>query len=401
MFCLRNPFLGMVLTCGFVDYVGLSSVTPVLPLFLAKVVDDPDVRGSWFGAILSIQFFAVVVGHLFWGNMSRRWGALTCLLIIMLIDAVAFTLSAFSTDVFVLAFSRALAGFCSPMVPIMSILLRWPYPNAGDSLEAMIWFAVSNSLGFASGSAIVTRFYPTIGWTASCMLTAGLALVIGMLLYCFSQRGDARFLSSPTPLSLHLTGLASLPFVLQSFTAFNLGWMLNMQLTLVVLRNDELGRSLIDTGNLLLVIAAATPCSSLLIVPTAVAFFGHGRCMILGKVLSIVVSLLLPFVDGHLYLLSNFLFITSWQLIFAVNQKRLPGIAKTYNNGDVTTLISVSRVSLACGQAAAPFFSTCVFAYGWYIAWYGFALMQGSLLLLYPLLRVPMYDDGPMSQILT
>eukprot|EP01045_Picozoa_sp_COSAG04_P029264 COSAG04_NODE_4765_length_1904_cov_1.177285_2_plen_203_part_00 len=136
----------------FVDCAGLGAVIPLLPFFLQDLesctasdettacnlsaaiaapgaaVTDALVNGTcavatgsgecdyqepgdpaFIGIILSAQYFGVVVGSIFWGRLSDFLGVRRIYVVLLILDAVLFTLSAVSTSPLFLAIMRGLA----------------------------------------------------------------------------------------------------------------------------------------------------------------------------------------------------------------------------------------------------------------------------------------------------
>lgn len=98
-FMKRNPAIGFVLACVFLDALGIGLIIPVLPRLVGSLAGSADAQTLWYGAIMISYglmqfFFAPVLGALS-DRIGRRPVLLTGILglsLMMIIPAVASSL---------------------------------------------------------------------------------------------------------------------------------------------------------------------------------------------------------------------------------------------------------------------------------------------------------------------
>lgn len=114
----RNPAIGFVLACVFLDALGIGLIIPVLPRLVGSLAGSADAQTLWYGAIMISYglmqfFFAPVLGALS-DRIGRRPVLLTGILglsLMMIIPAVASSLWA-------ILISRLLGGMMSSNIVV-------------------------------------------------------------------------------------------------------------------------------------------------------------------------------------------------------------------------------------------------------------------------------------------
>lgn len=114
----RNPAIGFVLACVFLDALGIGLIIPVLPRLVGSLAGSADAQTLWYGAIMISYglmqfFFAPVLGALS-DRIGRRPVLLTGILglsLMMIIPAVASSLWA-------ILISRLLGGMMSSSIVV-------------------------------------------------------------------------------------------------------------------------------------------------------------------------------------------------------------------------------------------------------------------------------------------
>ena len=103
MRCWKAALLG-----PYVDFTGLGVILPLIPFYL----QDLGVDEVFIGLVLSAQYTGVVIGAIFWGRLSDYFGVRRIYILLLVLDAVLFFLSAIVEDHVQLIIIRGLAGFC-------------------------------------------------------------------------------------------------------------------------------------------------------------------------------------------------------------------------------------------------------------------------------------------------
>lgn len=170
----------------FVDFTGLGAILPLLPFF----VRDTGADTFWIGAILSAQYTAVVIGSAFWGRMADFVGVRKVYLLLLVLDVIFFTLSAFCTTVESLLICRFFAGF-SAIMPLGTAWISATCPP--EKINTAFSFLVPSVLGgFICGSAIgatAGQLKTGIGmgdggWFAAVMVSTLLVCVVLFIILC-------------------------------------------------------------------------------------------------------------------------------------------------------------------------------------------------------------------------
>ena len=132
----------------YVDFTGLGVILPLIPFYL----QDLGVDEVFIGLVLSAQYTGVVIGAIFWGRLSDYFGVRRIYILLLVLDAVLFFLSAIVEDHVQLIIIRGLAGFCA----IMPLGTAWVSATAPPEkqMQAFTLLFVSIIGGFISGSAI-------------------------------------------------------------------------------------------------------------------------------------------------------------------------------------------------------------------------------------------------------
>ena len=161
------------LLCVFADFFGLAMLQPTLPFYLADI--SAGNIEIWTGAILSVQFIAVIPGNLVWGYLTDRLGSRRCLQITMLGDTMCFFATAFCAHPAALLGVRACAGFCSPLVPALAYVFE--HVPAKDAVKTMGQYGVCVMAAYLVGAGAIASVYPTIHWQGVNLLSTSVAAV--------------------------------------------------------------------------------------------------------------------------------------------------------------------------------------------------------------------------------
>lgn len=114
----RHPAIGFVLTCVFLDALGIGLIIPVLPRLIGNLAVSPDLQTVWYGAIMTsyglMQFlFAPVLGAI-----SDRIGRRPVLLTGILGLALMMLVPAYSNSLVAILLSRVIGGMMSSNIVV-------------------------------------------------------------------------------------------------------------------------------------------------------------------------------------------------------------------------------------------------------------------------------------------
>lgn len=114
----RNPAVGFVLACVFLDALGIGLIIPVLPRLIGALTETRDLQTSWYGAIMLSYglmqfFFAPVLGAL-----SDRIGRRPVLLTGIFGLAVMMFVPALSSSLVLILLSRLAGGMMSSNIVV-------------------------------------------------------------------------------------------------------------------------------------------------------------------------------------------------------------------------------------------------------------------------------------------
>jgi hypothetical protein len=107
--CLPGKYAGLMGT--FVDYLGLGSIFPLIPYFVA----EQNAHVIWLGAIISLQYVGVFLGAPFFGRLCDVYGPKKVMSLVLAADVLLFLATGFAPNVYVMVGLRFLAGFFTPM----------------------------------------------------------------------------------------------------------------------------------------------------------------------------------------------------------------------------------------------------------------------------------------------
>lgn len=165
---MRQIFVLMV--TAFVDMIGFAIVLPLLPLYALRLQAEPWVIG-WMIAIFSVTQLASAP---FWGLFSDRFGRRPAILLGLTMSALAFTIFAFATTIWMLFLTRFVQGFGGGTTGVAQAYI-------GDATEprhrarALGWLTAATSAGVMIGPALGSLAFQ-LGPAMPGLLAAGLCL---------------------------------------------------------------------------------------------------------------------------------------------------------------------------------------------------------------------------------
>jgi len=107
---MKKPALGIIFLTIFIDLLGFGLVITILPALVNKTYGYPEIVSGIVAGLFSLMQFLF---SSFWGNLSDKYGRRPILLSSSALTAIAYLLFAFTTNIWMLIISRALAGFGS------------------------------------------------------------------------------------------------------------------------------------------------------------------------------------------------------------------------------------------------------------------------------------------------
>ena len=114
----KTPAIGFVLTCVFLDALGIGLIIPVLPRLIGTLVSSPAEQTSWYGAIMVsyglMQFLAAPAI----GALSDRIGRRPVLLTGILGLGIMMLVPAFSSSLWLILLSRIVGGTLSSNIVV-------------------------------------------------------------------------------------------------------------------------------------------------------------------------------------------------------------------------------------------------------------------------------------------
>mmetsp|Transcript_23225 Transcript_23225/g.62962 ORF Transcript_23225/g.62962 Transcript_23225/m.62962 type:complete len:489 (-) Transcript_23225:1004-2470(-) len=347
--------------CTFVDYLGLSILTPVLPFYLSdKGVEHVEL---WAGAILSAQFVAVIIGNLVWGNVADRYGTKRAFIATMTGDSVLFGLTAVANTPWQLLVVRFFTGAFSPLVPSLThVFLSLPPEKTSAGLGM---YSLTICMGYVVGSSLVGIVYDSLGWLGTSLIpTAAAALALAYVLALPSLEMDQGEREKPSGVKRALTsGL----FVVHAASQFLAGWAMNLSFSVLVIHlKREHEWSIAHVSYAFLAVAIMLAFLFLYGVPRLVALLGTERLCLMGSVLLLPTTALL---SSPLRNVSGLVFTTLVCLQFASicvfnlpNQGRARDIGDRYTVNGTGAVSGAGRTFFAFGQAASPFASLALYS---------------------------------------
>ena len=172
----------IVLWCGcFITGVGLSLVTPFIPLFIATLGDYTTSQLSFYsGIVIAAPFLMQVIVSPLWGKLADRSGRRPTLMRASLGMAVIMAATGFTVNIWMLLGLRALFGLFSGYIAnaIALIAVQVPKEQSGRVLGTLNTANVGGVLvGPIFGGSVVTL----IGYAHVFFITGGLIFAVFLL----------------------------------------------------------------------------------------------------------------------------------------------------------------------------------------------------------------------------
>lgn len=167
--------LAVVYLTVFLDLLGFGIILPQLPFIALKF----GASGAWVGALLASFSIAQLFGAAILGRLSDRWGRRPVMLISLVGSCASFVATGFSTTLWQLMISRALAGlFGGSIATAQAYVADVTKPEERARYMGLI--GASIGMGFVLGpflGAEMARY----GFSAASFVAAGLSLIdLGM-----------------------------------------------------------------------------------------------------------------------------------------------------------------------------------------------------------------------------
>ena len=147
---MKKPALSIIFLTIFIDLLGFGLVIPILPALVNKTFGYAEIIGGAVMAIYSLmQFFF----SSFWGNLSDKYGRKPILMSSSAFTAAAYIIFAFTTNIWLLIFSRALAGFGSANISAATAYIA-DITTKENRAKSMGIIGAAFGLGFIFGPPI-------------------------------------------------------------------------------------------------------------------------------------------------------------------------------------------------------------------------------------------------------
>ena len=137
-----NTYIPAILSGG-ADYFGLGLIAPLLPFWLEE--RNYDVK--YIGWIQSAQYFGVILGSVFFGRISDKYGRRCAILIALGGDIILFAWTGFVSSAIVLMVTRFLVGCFTPLVSTISWII-----DAGQGK----YYPTTNTTTTTAANTIIT-----------------------------------------------------------------------------------------------------------------------------------------------------------------------------------------------------------------------------------------------------
>jgi len=165
----------------FVDYLGLGTIFPLIPYFVA----EQKAHVVWLGAIISCQYVGVTIGSQFFGRLCDKWGPKKVMVLVLIMDVILFFFTGMAPNVWTMVILRFAAGFFTPM-PVGTAWIGICVP---DDQKAKAFHA--NTLALLSGFIMGTALGALAADLFYACAASSIAALIILLLIVFG--------SAPTP----------------------------------------------------------------------------------------------------------------------------------------------------------------------------------------------------------
>lgn len=173
--------LALFLLTGIVESQAFGHLGAFTPLFLRELhVPLPEIP-TWTGILQALGFVIGIPLLPFWGIWADRYSRKLIIVRSAYIEGILFTISAFSPNVYVLAFARFLSGFILGNTGVMLAMLADATPRKRLGLAIGIvsaGFPIGSSIGPYLGGQIAQHY----GIRALLGVDGGLSALIGILL---------------------------------------------------------------------------------------------------------------------------------------------------------------------------------------------------------------------------
>ncbi|MFI5271574.1 MAG: MFS transporter [Ktedonobacterales bacterium] len=289
----RSPLLLMALTV-FIDFTGFGLVIPLLPFWAEHLGAGAFVIGLLAASFAIVQFaFTPVLGAL-----SDRVGRKPIILGSLLVEAVAFALTALAGTLPLLFAARAIGGLGASNVGSAQAVVADVTPREGRA-RAMGLIGAAIGLGFIVGPALGGVLAP-LGLAIPFWVSMGVALLNALLVWAFlpeTRTVRARDISAPGRAVLGAWRRAFGNVVVTRLVLINLLYMVafsGMETVFALLTQRTFGWTAMQNGLLFTYVGVVVVVMQGGLVGLLVKWLGERRLLLVGLLLLAVGLLLLP-----------------------------------------------------------------------------------------------------------
>ena len=146
---VANAKLAVLIVTNFVDMVGLLMIIPLMPFYAREMGGGALIVAILMGAFTAAQLISAPI----WGRFSDRYGRRPALLVGLTADGIAYLVSAFANNIWLLLLSRLVQGAGGGTVGVIQAYVA-------DSVEpqnrakALGWLSAATNVGVAIGPAL-------------------------------------------------------------------------------------------------------------------------------------------------------------------------------------------------------------------------------------------------------
>ncbi|MCL5283426.1 MAG: MFS transporter [Armatimonadetes bacterium] len=169
---------------GFVESLAFGHLGVFTPLFLQQLRVPQSSIGYWTGLLSALGFVIGIPLLPFWAVWAHRFGRKPLIIRSSVVEAILFTIAAFSQNVYMLAVARFLVGFVLGNTGIMMSVQAdiTPKERIGTALSIV---SSGSPVGMAAGPYLGGLLVSRIGIRNLLLIDSGLTMLVVFMLLIF------------------------------------------------------------------------------------------------------------------------------------------------------------------------------------------------------------------------
>lgn len=395
----KSPLIVIFITI-FLDMLGFGIIIPILPIF-SKELGAADYQVGLIAMSYPIMNFLFAP---LWGTLSDRHGRRPIILISVLITAFAYLIFGLSTNLWVLLFSRILAGIGSANLSVAQAYIT-DITSPAERAKSMGMIGAAFGLGFVVGPS-VGGFLKTIsaagqvdwvGFTAAALCLVNFLLAYWLLPESLQTRvpGKGFNFKVISGIGTELGKPAIRELLLINFvyiTAFMI-----MQIASSLFWKEKIALTEMEIGYVFAFIGLVTAIVQGALIGKMVKVFGENRLLLSGIIIVMLSLSLVPWVTRDSFI--------PWQLITfgllalgngCITPTVTSLLSKAAKPNEVGQVLGVSQSFGSLARAAGMGVSGFLYGYEFHLPFLaGSVLMLGSLWLFFVYRKVSATSQAP------